>query len=177
MSYFRLERWLRHGSARIYATSHADVSLSKGALLPADLSVPFTFDLDLDLPGTVMGSLFLNEWVFRRDFVDTLSSLGVSNFQTFPAVIRNPETEQRFEDFLVVNILGLVNCAELDRSEYDPLGETIAISHLVIKPERTHGLDVFRVAEDPELVLVSERIAKPLAARFRDVIVTPVEDA
>ena len=112
--------------------------------------------------GGGMAEAFLDSIpIFREDLVQALSEAGVDNLQVFPAVLVPPRGEQ-VGTYRAVNILGLVKCADLEKSEYDDITGTgmIAMSFrkLVIDEKAARDLPLFRLAEAVASIVVHERV-------------------
>ena len=63
-----------------------------------------------------------------------------------------------------MNILGIVDCSDMEQSEYDPRSERYAreFTKLVIDPEKARGVNMFRLAERPTLVIVDDQVKQCL---------------
>lgn len=116
--------------------------------------------------------------LMHRRLYEALRSTGVDNLQSFPAIVERPDTGETFEDYLVINVLGLVSCAVLKQSEIDPLGELHYFHKLVIDRARTHELLLFRLAEYPPTILIHDRVAtKLLEGGFAGLVIEPVVES
>src|SRR5215471_129455 len=160
---YLLQRQLLGDGALLDQTSHWDISFNAGEPLPADLALPITFSIDTDSEGRVMPTLFaVPTLIARESFVELLRSVGVSNFDAYPARITNPESSELISDYRVVNILGLVAAANLARSESFELGPGLrVIDRIVLKGTRMPE-QMFRLAEDPMQIIVSDRVAQAI---------------
>lgn len=106
-----------------------------------------------------------------KRLLGALESVGVYNYQAFPAALVNPETGDRREDYFLFNVLGLMKVANLDESDYDelmggnPEGVDLpltAFNDLAIDGKKAQDVDMFRLAEEPISVIVSEKVVKGL---------------
>jgi hypothetical protein len=192
--YFILKQLYTDYTASIYPISHEDYSLSMGKKMANDFPVPLRYEIDIEAFGPdeedvepdeddtaitspVMPTTFLPEPLFRIDFVEALRAAGVSNMDTYPAVITNPETGEENNDYCGVNIIGLVACADLSLSKCDDLADSHVFHHLVIDSTSARGADFFRLAECSQEILISDRIVQGLLPeRFPDVSFSLVED-
>jgi len=100
--------------------------------------------------------------LMSRRLVGILQAAGVSNLQVFPAVIRNIETDETYEDFLVVNIVGLVSCANAAQSDSADVADKKYFYRLVIDTAKVNGLTMFRLEESRLDVIVNEQVAEGL---------------
>ena len=187
--FYRLKADLLQATSNLQDVSHAGVYLTTGSLLPTDTITPFRFTVEVDEPDedevpfdeplgesairSSMDVYYPNVSVMRSDLVATLSEIGVDNLQTFPAVIEPAYDDMELEveaglmisDYLVVNIIGLISCANLDRSDFDMLGDSYVFHRLVIYESLPQNILLFRLKEYPPDILVHERVASHLLDR------------
>jgi hypothetical protein len=143
------------------------VSFLTGALITRALAKPLVFQVDFPSRDEVPHLIGDRIPVASDYLVKTLQGCGVDNFQVFPAVLRNPKTHADWDGFCAFNALGLVAAAKLDRSrsdvimEADPEGAEPAlraITDLTLDARKTRGLLMFRLAEDPTILLIHDRV-------------------
>ncbi|NVJ10628.1 hypothetical protein HUW63_36160 [Myxococcus sp. AM001] len=97
--------------------------------------------------------------VFSDRLVDAFRHAGADNMQTFKAILRNPVTGETWDSYKVVNVLGMVACAELDKSTYkDPGGMGYEVKELVIDTDRANGALLFRLAESQGMLIVNNSV-------------------
>lgn len=112
--------------------------------------------------GSGMAEMFLDSIpLFRKDFVAAMMECGIDNVQTFPATLTSPEGQ--FPDaYYAVNILGLVKCADLEKSVYEDITGTgiIAMSfrELIIDSRAASGGMFFRLAEAVASIVAHESV-------------------
>jgi hypothetical protein len=100
---------------------------------------------------------------------------GVDNLQKFETEMEDETTGKVSADFWTVNIIGLVECANLEASKTSELGSSFYFHDLVISPEKAGDLLMFRLAESMINVLVHEKVAHAIqAGAFRGVVLTPL---
>lgn len=173
-----LRRLVADDGALIEQASHYDVDFLGGQ--PFDGShepPPVRFDLDTDIEGRRMPTLFhVPALVARRELYDVLLAAGVDNVEAVPAVVTDPETGAEWHDYLLLNVVGRVAAADLGASEAAELGEGMhVIDRLVLDPARAPDALVFRLDEDPVLVIVADTVHdRLLAAGFPDLHFEPV---
>jgi len=170
-------RGLVEESALLNQVSHLDQDLELGRKLPPDFPVPVEFEIDLTSSGRRMSSLFvMPSLLVQKRLHQTLLAAGVDNVDPYAAVIRNEETGEQWDDYVFLNIVGLVACAELAQSDYAELGPDInVIDKVAIKAERLPNLHMFRLAEDRLKIVVSDHLQRQLiAAGFSDIHFEPV---
>lgn len=156
------------GEAMIYGTPPVVEELN----LEFDIGVPVEGDVplieikrDADSQGVLTDNLIaagVNGLVFSRRLREVLSHAGVGNIQYFPLVIRNPNDGSATDDYMVANIIGRISCLDRARSvlETDPdRPERIEfIESLAIDEARTYSLELFRLDEKSEIIVVSKRV-------------------
>ena len=122
--------------------------------------------------GDGLAELFLDSIpIFRNDLVELLIDSGVDNLQAFPAVLVNPKGKH-IENFKAINIVGLVRCADLTKSQYDDITGTgmmaMGFRKLVIDELAAAGHTFFRLAEAVASIIVHEHIKRRIdGADFR----------
>jgi len=113
--------------------------------------------------------------LMSRALVTTLEEAGVDNLQKFDAPMTDREKDEINHGFCVVNVIGLVEAADMDSSESLPLGSGEVFTKLVVDKEKAQGLLMFRLAESQTDLIVHERVANAInAGDFRGVTLTPV---
>jgi hypothetical protein len=116
--------------------------------------------------------------LMQKKLVEVLQSAGVDNLQVFPAVITEEGRDTRIEDYVVVNVVGLVACAAVGASDSMPFAGGLFFNDLVIDPTKTGSLLMFRLAESKMDVLVHERVVKKLQEhQFPFLVLTPLKEA
>jgi hypothetical protein len=116
--------------------------------------------------GRKMRDIFLTDIpLFSVRLLTAMQSVGVDNLEIYDARLIGPEG-QVFENYKAVNIVGAIACADLEKSVY--LSNNALpfkkFSRLVVKGSNARGLDLFRLAEDPLMILVSERVNRAIVA-------------
>ncbi len=160
-------------------------SLIGGKPMPGATAVPLEYTmavdkgLDDDLEYVdeppLMYAFFPHVNLMSTRLVQTLTGAGVDNLQLFPARITDPNTGATYDDYFAVNVIGLVECADMDESDHAPLADLFFFHELVIKPEKTLGLPLFRLAESPIDIIVNERVAQTIRnANFPELVLEPV---
>lgn len=98
-------------------------------------------------------------------FIKVLQSEGINNFHTFPVILINPDTHTKITGYFLFNVLSLVSAVNLDRSSSDMLmdGDSedvpfVAFNQLSLDNKKISGLRLFRLAEDPTVLIVDETI-------------------
>ena len=95
--------------------------------------------------------------------------------RSLTAVLTNPVTGETFENYLAVNVVGLVSCADLAKSDARPLAHVQYFLKLEIDPGKPRDALMFRLAESPMEIIVYEKVAKAIKkGRFTGIVLEPV---
>lgn len=169
---FYMTRRVAEDGAMIDQTSHWEVDFFAGRRFEPDFESPVTFDLDTDIEGRRMPTFFtVPAFVAQREFASVLSSAGVDNIDIYPARIDDPETGATFTEYVLINIIGSLSVADLSASEVSELGPGMRmIDKIVLKDRAPREVQMFRLAEDPLKIIVSDAVATAVrSASLNDV--------
>lgn len=174
--YFQLECDENNMTAYLSCENQSSNSFVDGAFIdPAGEQLPYRVNYE-DPTGSPLFDYYSGDNVMSKRMVSILRQAGADNFQEFPTELRNQQTGEVSHDFVTVNLLGLLSCANVAESETSELGSSYYFHDLVIDPARTGGMLLFRLAESMMDVLVHERVARALMdAKLRGVVLNPVE--
>ena len=161
---------------------NSHVSLILGESLDAekdDLELPYRFEMSVDEgEEPVIHAWYPGSNIMQQSMVDALHAAGVDNLQVFPAEVKREGSGDDVPGFVVVNIVGAVACADMSKSNAQPLADVSYFRDLVIDAKKTRDLLLFRVAESSMLVLVHEKVATQLkAATLAGLTLTPVKES
>ena len=176
--YYRLNVQQDDDPIAIDIVSHDDYSFVTGMRFASPFPEPVVFEIDPEIDGTRVPTLFLPEPVFRADLLEALRRAGVTNIDDYAALIvtERDSTHEAVTGYRAVNIIGLVDCADRERSEFDEIEGMMMFDKLVIDASRAAGCDFFRVAEAEEYIVVSSPLAAKLdLGPFPDVVLEPIE--
>jgi hypothetical protein len=123
-------------------------------------------------PGEMV-SMFHGAGLLMTDpLVDALKEAGVDNLDTYQAVIRDPKSNRTWTNYKAVNIIGVVSCADMAKSNTTaPADELIDVPFegLAIDDMRAGGALMFRLAEAVGGIVVHEKVRAHLQqAGFND---------
>lgn len=105
--------------------------------------------------------------LMSRTMVRAISAAGADNLDVYPVVLEDRQNGRRF-DYYAVNIVGLVEAADLAQSEWDNLdGEPKLDTHfdsLVVDESKAAGHLIFRLAEDSSAIIIHDKVKAALEA-------------
>jgi len=105
---------------------------------------------------------FSSRCLMRKDLIDCIRSAGVDNIDVYDSIIRDTDKNIDYDDYMAVNIIGLVSCTDPEETEYyseNPSRLVDAdIESLKIDESKTSDLLMFRLAECVSGVVVHEKI-------------------
>lgn len=138
-----------------------------GSMITISIPEPLELELDPSEPGPIKEMYNLDMLIMSERLVTGLRNSGVDNLQVYRAVIVDPATGVRREDYRVVNIVGRVAVADLQESVWAAPGEPIIdvdFDSLAIDEAGATGLLLFRLAECISAIVVHARVREALIA-------------
>ena len=137
-----------------------EVSFMAGRWISEKLDSPLKFEIEKTSDNTLPD--FMNSGgmlLFSSRLVEKLNSAGIDNLQLFAAEIHVKEPNLLITNYFVANILGVIQCVSLSRSEYTEIMpglyefSKISINLDAIKMEK-----LFRIAESNRRILIHESV-------------------
>jgi hypothetical protein len=177
--YYRLENEPSLNAGYLELEANGGVTLIFGEVINKDdLILPYPFTIRVNPRHRLeMNDFYPDRDVMSKRLVATLQSSGVDNLQIFPAEIKHNLTGEIIDDFVVVNIIGMVSCADLSKSDAAILADVKYFHKLTIDPNKTGGALMFRLAESRIDVVVAEQVAKAIEkGNFHNLILEPIEE-
>jgi hypothetical protein len=174
--YFRLDTRFSLPACLMKPEDNLHETLMSGAPADrADLTLPWPFTMRCDHdPDTHLADYYSSRHLMSARLVEAIRGAGVDNLELFPAVITHKATGKIIDDYLVVNVLGLVSAADLGASKGRPLAAGRYFEELVVDPGKARDLLIFRLAESPIEILVHEKLARVITdGGFVDVALEP----
>lgn len=122
--------------------------------------VELIFDLSPesgDYRGSIMGSFVT---LYHETLKEGLENFGIENVQFYPVVLRDQNTQEKEDGYLLVNIIGLYDCIDMEKSEIKwwPSKRGFDFESMVIDETKTNGAKIFRLKEDPTKVIIDETL-------------------
>ncbi|MBI3561659.1 MAG: hypothetical protein HY080_08095 [Gammaproteobacteria bacterium] len=137
----------------------------RGKIMPAP---PKDLVLELsEASGAYRGAIFDGLITLYHDTLKkALTEFGVNNIQYFPVQLRNPTMDTLESGYWIANIIGLIECVDRENSILIPLpsGTGEDLGPFQIAESKTKGAPLFRLAESPTLVIVTEKLVDHLIA-------------
>jgi hypothetical protein len=140
-----------------------------GGPLDFDVQELLEYTLDPEYPGELK-PLYENAVpVMRDDLLEALQEAGVDNLELFRAVIRDEEKGIDYTNYKAFNIVGVVSCADMSKSQR--MGTTnstmidVDFDSLVIDESKTGGALMFRLAEAVNAIVVHEKVKRNIKKR------------
>jgi hypothetical protein len=154
-----------------------DVPWTMGVRYDGSVPEPITCRLN-PRRGRKMCDAFLTDIpMFSTRLLAAIRATGVDNIDTYDARILGLDGEV-FDSYKAFNIIGAIKCANLAASEYEsyPPMPFLEFSRLVVDPGRSRDMDLFRLGEDPVVILISQRVQAAIAAlQPVGIVMRPIE--
>ncbi len=131
--------------------------------------IKLTIDPNPELKGAPL-PVFVDQPipVMSRALYDVIRSAGVDNLDAYRAELLNAEGSLVSDDYVVVNLVGVVRAVDLQNSTFDPNqpDREIAMSFesVAIDPNAAHGFLMFRLVENISTIVVHERVKEAIEA-------------
>lgn len=157
--------------------SHENHDFTLGAKFRSRFVEPVVFEVDGEVGGPRLPTLFLPEPVFSVRFLSMLRQAGGVRLDDYAARIVDSDgkTCKFSTKYRAVNILELVDCVDMKRSEYEMTEGMRLFDRVVINPKRVGNSDLFRLKHAEEYIVVSKAFAAQLnLSPYRDVSLVPI---
>lgn len=176
--YYQLESDEPGMTAYVTRVAGSSGSLVRGRFIdPADEQLPFRYTYR-DPTGKPLYDYYSGKSLMSKRLIAALEKAGVDNLQQFETELVDETTGAVRNDYSIVNIVGLVSCANIEESTTSELGSSYYFHDLVIDPRKIGDLLMFRLKESMINVLVEEKVAQAIkSGDFRGVLLTPVDTA
>lgn len=103
--------------------------------------------------------------LFSDNFKNILTNLGVDNIDYYPVIFTNHAGEKENTEYWLANILGLIECLDIENSETSthPLSKKIKIEkNFSLDDSLLSGQKIFRIAEERSFIIISEDVKNQL---------------
>lgn len=98
--------------------------------------------------------------LFHEDLKDELEKLNVDNIMYYPVRLLDQNTNTTEGGYLLANIIGLLDCIDMEKSNTKPWATGIGFDFLsmVIDSEKTNGAKIFRLKVDPTKIIINQEL-------------------
>lgn len=104
--------------------------------------------------------------IMSEKFVSILQEAGVNNLQLFPAIIKSEVDGTVWENYFGVNILGLISCADFQKSEYaEIMPGHFKFRELAIHLDKTKDALLFRLQEDSTTIIMHKSVGRHIKSQ------------
>jgi hypothetical protein len=169
---------MKDETASIDLVSHDEFDLNAGIRFDKSFPVPVVYLLDEEIGGTLWPTLLLPQPVFHVSFLDALRRAGVDNIDDYPVkfIDANDNEFAIADQYRAVNIIGLVDCIDLDKSEFEEFEGMYIFDSITLDAGKIYGANAFRLAHEISYIVISSDIASRLnMASFPDVELQPLD--
>ena len=158
--YYLMARQVPENGTLLSQISHPFAQLKSGHFFPEDFEGPFECALVDRSARGIMSTFYMSPAIIgTKQFYQNLQLCGVDNIEVKPVVINDAVNKRTINNYLLLNFLGRVSCADMDKSDYGTRGEDMHIMNkLVIDSKKVYGLNLFLVHEDTNCIVVSEQV-------------------
>ncbi|MDY8135417.1 imm11 family protein [Aquimarina sp. 2201CG5-10] len=137
-----------------------DWTQGKGTADPSNKNAPLTLDLTLesgDYRGDIIDGLLT---LYSDELKEGLEKLEVNNIMYYPVRLRDQETNKTEGGYWVANIIGLLDCIDMNKSkiEYRSSGIGFNFLSMVIDESKTNNSKIFRLKQSPTKVIINEEL-------------------
>ena len=141
-----------------------------GVKIERAITQPIDIDLIEDDKGdAVLPPLFVvPALVLRKDVAQALQECGVDNIDYYPAVLHDRRRKKHWNDYMVGNVLGLMDVIDMRRSVLDPGSPpevAMIFETMVIDEKKCRGQKLFRLMHRQNLVVISQEVADHLRSK------------
>ncbi|MDG9672263.1 hypothetical protein ONV78_31315 [Hahella sp. CR1] len=148
-----------------------------GAVLPSPPPNPLKFTLKRLNPNAWDHSPYMPSYfraaapIFSDELIAALEECGVDNLDTYNLDLFDPDNGQTYTNYKVVNIIGLIAAADMQKSDAtihdsgSPPLYDVDFDSLVIDPAKAGGHYFFRLAESTNALIVHEKVKQHLLAK------------
>jgi hypothetical protein len=134
----------------------------KGKIITSPTTDESSLILDLSLESGDFRSAIIDGFLTLYHFrlCEVLTDFGVDNIQYFPVTLRDQDGVVVTENYRLVNIVGLLDCIDMDKSKVKHWKSGMGFDFLsmVIDEKKVQGFPIFRLKDDPTKVVINETL-------------------
>jgi len=130
------------------------------------IPAPIEVELDPEYGTELLDAYHVIIPIWSDRLIEAVRRAAADNFELYDTVIRDPRTGLETTAYRAVNIIGRIDCSDMQQSEYDSRSEARAreFTRLVIDPKKTLGLKMFRLHERPTVLIINEEVKQSIEA-------------
>ncbi len=152
-------------------TSHSGIEFDEGESIQGQRFPMLRFIMDKDtrrgrMTDHISITAFPGE-IFSNKAVELLKAMNIENIELIDFEIYDPEQDKIYDDYKVVNIVGVVDCVDLDRSNlrFYQSGNIKFIRKLALDESKIpEEVKIFRLEKFKLLIVVHDDIKKAFEA-------------
>ncbi|VAW88947.1 hypothetical protein MNBD_GAMMA17-1956 [hydrothermal vent metagenome] len=165
--YYLMAQKVPDNGTVIQKVSHKRTRQKTGHFLPNDFEGPYICILLGQFANGVMSTFYMSPAIIgTKQFYQDLLDCGIDNIEVKPVVINDPVNEKTIDNYVLLNIIGRISCADMEKSEYGTIGKDMHVMNkLVINLEKAYNFDLFLADEDTDCIVISERVYKYLTKK------------
>ena len=146
-----------------------ELDFLSGSVITLPIDTPFVFTTNAKSGNELRDFLDCSFPLMSKRFLRFFEESGVDNLQVFPAVIKSTEDGTIWEDYFVINVLGMIACADINNSTYDEImpGHYI-FDELAINADKAKGALLFRLHEHSPTIIMHKSVGKYIMSKDPD---------
>lgn len=151
----------------VLTKSGSPLALYKTGHLMEDFTPPMQLHMGALFQDGTMSTFYTTPaFIGTKQFYDDLCECGIDNIEVYPAVIEDIGNEREIKDYLLLNVLGRIACADLDQCDTSELIPGFQlIDELVIRKGTAGNRYMFLVDEDTNCIIVAEHVKNHLESK------------
>jgi hypothetical protein len=150
-----------------------ELDFMNGSIITIPIDKPLIFTTNAGAEDPVPDYWDSGVPVMSERFVKLIEESGVTNIQKFPAIVKSKVDESVWDNYVAINILGVIKCADFSRSQYTEIFPGhYRFSKLAIDSEAPKGELMFRLYENPGTIIIGKKVGKHIMLNDPDEIIT-----
>jgi len=138
-----------------------EVNFISGTLIKHELEQPLVYTTSAKAGDAMIDFSKGSVTLMSKRFLEILKGAGVDNLQVFPAIIKSEKDDTIWSDYFAVNVIGIVACADLNKSIYDEIMPGhYGFDTLAIDAKKAEGKFLFRLHEHCPTLIVHNSVLK-----------------
>jgi len=178
--YYLMAQKVPDNGTVINQMSHKFTRLKTGHFFPDDFETPFVCQLLGQFANGIMSTFYMSPAIIgTKQFYQDLLDCGIDNIEVKPVVINDLVNNRAIDDYVLLNIIGRISCADMEKSDYGTIGKGMHVMNkLVVNLEKADNFDLFLADEDTNCIIISERVYKYLIQKgYTDIYFEELEHA